>query len=89
MTTLSFENRSTEESFTVSEEKSSWDSNSLLNNFVKEDYGEDYTTIREQGLTIYVGDNKASWVNGGVVYKLNVIKGSLTKKQIGSLATSF
>lgn len=87
--TLSFENYTTKEAFSISEEKSSWDSNSLLNNFVKENYGENYTVVREQGLTIYVGDNKATWVNGGVVYKLTIKKGSLTKKQISSIAVSF
>lgn len=87
--TLSFENPTTKESFSIAEEKSSWDSNSLLNNFVKENYGENYTVVREQGLTIFIGDNKAAWVNGGVVYKLTVKKGSLTKKQISSIAVSF
>ncbi len=87
--TLSFENYNTRESFSITEEKSSWDSNSLLNNFVKDNYGENYTVVREQGLTIYIGDNKATWVNGGIVYKLTVKKGSLTKKQISSIAASF
>ena len=87
--TLNFENNTSKESFYITEEKSSWDSNSLLNNFVKENYGENYTVVREQGLTIYIGDNKAAWVNGGVVYKLTIKKGSLTKKQISSIAVSF
>ena len=88
-TTLSFENHTTKERFSITEEKSSWDSNSLLNNYVKEEYGDNYTVVREQGLTIYSGDNKATWVNGGVVYKLKIQKGSLTKKQISSIAVSF
>ena len=87
--TLNFENHTSKEKFSISEEKSSWDSNSLLNNFVKENYGENYTVVREQGLTIYIGDNKATWVNGGIVYKMNIKKGSLTKKQISSIAVSF
>lgn len=88
VTTMTFRNHTTKDSFSIIEEKSSWDSNSLLNNFVKEDFGDDYTVIREQGLTIYIGANKAAWVNGGVVYKLNTQKGSLTKKQISSIAVS-
>ena len=86
--TLSFKNHNNEDMFSISEEKSSWDSNSLLNNYVKDNFGENYTVIREQGLTIYLNDNKAAWVNGGIVYKLNVKKGSLTKKQISSIAAS-
>lgn len=86
--TLSFKNHNNEDAFSISEEKSSWDSNSLLNNYVKDNFGENYTVIREQGLTIYMNDNKAAWVNGGIVYKMNIKKGSLTKKQISSIAAS-
>jgi len=86
--TLNFRNASTENAFTLIEEDSSWDTNALLTNFVKEEYGEDYSTIREQGLTIYLNNSNACWVNGGVVYKLKVTSGSLTKKQIKSIAVS-
>lgn len=74
--------------FGLSEESSNWDSNALLNNFVRPTYGEDYATIKEQGLTIYIGDKWATWVNGGIVYKLTVTSGSLTKKQMKTIATS-
>lgn len=85
---LSFVNHSTNDSFTLTEEKSSWDSNALLTNYVKDTYGENYTTIREQGLTLYISGNSATWVNGGIVYKLTPASGSLTKKQIRSIAVS-
>ena len=68
--------------FTLVEESSSWDSNALLSNFVKKEYGENYTLVRENGLTIYISDNGACWVNGGVLYKISDQTGSLTKKQI-------
>lgn len=86
--TLNFKNGSTGDAFTLVEEKSSWDSNALLNNFVRETYGDNYTMIREQGLTLYISGSNASWVNGGVVYKLKTISGTLTKKQIKSIAVS-
>ena len=38
--------------FTLDQEKLPWDSNALLNNYVKPTWGEQYDTIREQGLTI-------------------------------------
>ena len=85
---LSFKNSSANESFTITEESSSWDSNALLSNFVKSEYGDCYTIIREQGLTLYVCDSNAAWVNSGVVYKLKTISGSLSKKQIKSIAVS-
>lgn len=86
--TLNFKSSSTGESFTLTEEKSSWDTNALLNNFVRKEYKDDYSIIKEQGLTIYISDSNATWVNGGIVYKLNAPSNSLTKKQIKSIAVS-
>ena len=85
---LNFKNVTTDSYFTIIEEKSSWDSNALLNNYVRYEYGEDYTTLREQGLTLYVSNSSAAWVNGGIVYKLLAPANTLTKKQIKSIAVS-
>lgn len=74
--------------FILIEEKSSWDSNALLNNFVRYEYGDDYTSVREQGLTIYISSSDAAWVNGGIVYKIKAPVNTLTKKQIKSIAVS-
>ena len=86
--TLNFANSSAGDAFTLVEEKSSWDSNALVTNFVKSTYGDNYVTLREQGLTIYVNNSNAAWVSGGIVYKLTTTSGSLTKKQIKSIAVS-
>ena len=85
---LHFNNSSTAESFSLVEEKSSWDSVALLSNYVKNTFGDNYSVIREQGLTIYVSGSDAAWVNGGIVYKLNAKAGLLTNKQIRSIAVS-
>lgn len=85
---LDFRNVSEGGAFALTEEKSSWDSNALLNNYVRDEYSEEYSTIREQGLTIYMDNDKAAWVNGGIIYKIEVTAGSLTKKQIKSIAVS-
>ena len=74
--------------FTLDQEKLPWDSNALLNNYVKPTWGEQYDTIREQGLTIYMYQSNAAWVNGGIVYKLNTTSGSLSKKQLKNIITS-
>lgn len=74
--------------FTMSEEKSTWDSTALLNNYVKKNYPNDFTTLREQGITIYVRGEKASWVNGGLLYKIDATGKYLTKEQIRNIATS-
>ena len=81
--------KSEDGSYTITEESSYWDSDGLLNNYIKEEYGDDYTVLKEQGLTIYMGGNWEAWVNGGVIYKLTVNSGSLTKKQMKAIATSF
>ena len=86
--TLSFKNSQTDSVMTLEEEKTSWDSNALLMNYVKSEYSSNYTTIREQGLTIFVDDSNATWVNGGIVYRLVSLNNELTKKQIKSIATS-
>ena len=86
--TLDFKNSTDDSSFTITEEASSWDSNALLSNYVKDKYGDNYTAVKEQGLTIYVSNSDAAWVNGGVMYKITAKNGSLTNKQIRAIATS-
>lgn len=85
---MHFKNDETGDRFTMTEENSSWDSNALLTNYVKPKFDDSYTIVREQGLTIYTTQNQATWVNGGVIYKLKVESGELTKKQIKSIAVS-
>ncbi|MCR5833015.1 MAG: hypothetical protein K6G36_03775 [Candidatus Saccharibacteria bacterium] len=87
--TLNYSNPSNKTSFTLVEERSSWDSNALLTNFVKPTYGADYSIVREQGITIYISNSNAAWVNGRIVHKITAEPGTLTKKQIRSIATSF
>ncbi|MBR2989706.1 hypothetical protein IKF40_02130 [Candidatus Saccharibacteria bacterium] len=74
--------------FSLSEENSTWDSTALLNNYVKKNYPSDFTTLREQGITIYVRGENASWVNGGILYKIHTTGKGLTKEQIRNIATS-
>lgn len=85
---LEFKNTNDGNSFMLTEETSSWDSNALLNNYVKAEYGENYKIVKEQGLTVYINGSNAAWVNGGVVYKVTAANGVLTNKQICSIATS-
>ncbi|MBR3269727.1 hypothetical protein IKG07_00515 [Candidatus Saccharibacteria bacterium] len=74
--------------FGLTEENSSWDSEALLNNYIKSNYGNDYTVVREQGLTLYMGGSWEAWVNGGMLYKLTITSGTLSKKQMKTIATS-
>ena len=85
---LDFSNSKENSGFTIVEEMSSWDSNALLNNYVKEAYGDNYSVIKEQGLTIYIDNGNATWTNGGIVYKISSTGEHLTNKQISTIATS-
>ncbi len=75
-------------SFTLTEEKSSWDSNALLTNYVKSAYGDEYSTIRENGITVYINHCNAAWVNNGTFYKITSNVGVLSKKQIKNIVSS-
>ena len=86
--TLVFKNNQTDEKYSIIEETSSWDSNALLSNYVKPAYGENFNTVREQGLTIYISGSNAVWVNGGVMYVVTSDNEVLSNKQIRSIATS-
>lgn len=77
-----------DKSFTLAEEKSSWDSNALLTNYVKGAYGTNYDTIREKGITIYVSYSNAAWVNNGTFYRITASSGILSKKQITNIVGS-
>lgn len=74
--------------FTLTEEKSTWDSTAVLNNYVKKYFETDYSTLKEQGITIYAGGADAAWVNGGILYKLKATGTYLTKEQIRNIVVS-
>jgi hypothetical protein len=73
--------------FTVKQEKSGWDSSALLANYVEPTSHGGYIPHSEQGITVYVFDNNAAWVNDGVRY---TIEGDapLSSEQILDIATS-
>lgn len=73
--------------FQLEEENSTWDSTALLNNYVKPNFNE-YATLREQGVTIYIHGGDAAWVNGGIFYQVHTQGEALTKEQIRNLVTS-
>lgn len=73
--------------FTVKQEKSGWDSSALLANYVEPTSHGGYVPHSEQGITVYVFDNNAAWVNDGIRY---TIQGDapLSSEQILDIATS-
>ena len=65
-------------SYSISQNISDWDSTALLENKVLKETDE-YSAYTDRGLTIYVYDNKAVWVNQG---KVNEIDSSSAKLEI-------
>lgn len=74
--------------FTLMEEKSNWDSAAVLSNYVKKNWGNDYSIAKGQGLTIYVSGANAAWVNGGVFYVITDESGSLSASDLHDIAVS-
>lgn len=75
------------QSFSILQEKSTWDSSALLENFVLEASKKKYETYSDSGLTVFIYGTNAAWVNGGV---LHTVTGNapLTTEQIRKIATS-
>ena len=74
--------------FTLQEEKSSWDSAAVLVNYVKRNWGSDYSIAKGQGLTIYISGSNAAWVNGGVLYIITDTGGYLNSSDLHDIAVS-
>ena len=80
--------RNDDDKFTMIEKKSSWDSSALLNNYVKDNWGDNYTIAKGQGLTIYISGSNAVWVNGGVMYLIEAAEGVLSTDDLHDIAIS-
>lgn len=63
--------KSDNESYDVSQQVSDWDSKALLENKILKETTE-YSAYTDRGLTIYVYDGKATWVNQGKVYEIKL-----------------
>ena len=81
LVTVSFESPGADQPLTITQQHTTWDSRSLLDNFVSKQNG-DYTALTGEGLTVYLfGANQASWVNHGVWYSITGT-GRLSREQI-------
>ena len=79
---LTFSNNET--TFVITESQSSWDTSAVLNNYVKPEW-ETYTTTHENGITVYLNNSNAAWVNGGIFYTVECENNALTKKQLTNI----
>ena len=85
--TIKFKANTGNDSFTLKQAKSSWDSSAVLDNIVRKAAGEQYLTSQEHGITIYSYNGNAAWVNGGILYTINGTA-PLSSDQIRRIAMS-
>lgn len=84
---ISFVSPTQKNNFTLTQESSSWDSQTLFDSVVAQGSAT-YQTIQSNGRTIYLyGGDKAAWVDGGILYKITG-NTSLKSDEIISLAGS-
>jgi len=86
---ISFRSNSDDRNFTIAQSTSNWNSDTLRDNFVASS-GQQYQRITTtNGKTIYVyGDSNATWVDGGVWYKIEG-NSALSSSQLLKIASSF
>ena len=85
--TLSYGSPSVATVLKIAQTRSTWDTDSLLENVVSKE-ADDYAAVQGEGLTIYMyNDNEATWVNHGILYN---IEGAalLSRNQILNIAYS-
>lgn len=67
---IEYSSNSDDRSFKVTQKASSWDSRTLLENFIETTQSQ-YQTLQVKGRTIYTYNNgDAAWVDGGTMYKI-------------------
>jgi hypothetical protein len=87
LVTLNFTSPSVPDTLKIAEHRTTWDSSSLLDNYVAK-HTDDYGTVQGQGLTIYLfNNNQAAWVNHGIWYSIEGAS-RLSREQILKIAFS-
>ncbi len=84
---MTFASNGTTQSFQLSQERSGWDSNAVLEDYVSPKAGDNYAVTSEAGLTIYTWDGNAAWVSGGILYTVTG-DNNISPDQIRHMAAS-
>lgn len=84
--TIRFSSNTDQRSYSVSQEISNWNSETLQQTFLS-DNNKTFSTAQASGRTIFLYDNtNATWVNGGVWYQVS--SDSLSPEQLINIASS-
>ncbi len=83
----SFQNADTGREYTLNQQTTKWESEALLDNYVRVNYPS-YQALQSGNQIIYVyGKNNASWIKNGIWYQLTS-NGNLSTSQVLSIADS-
>lgn len=82
--TLNFQSNSDQRNFKVTQSESSWTSESLRQDFLEPSQA-NYQVVEENGKTVYLYDNNATWVDGGIWYKVEAKDAQLSGTQLANL----
>lgn len=82
--TMRFAYAGNNQSYTITQQKSNWDSNAVKEYVSQEGTP---TTTSVNGLTIFTNNNKTTWTNGGILYQIDS-NAPLSNEQIARIATS-
>lgn len=86
---INFKSKSDNRSYSVTQQPSQWDTESVYENYVKLQDDKQPYTIQDSGLTIYIfGNNNAAWVNAGKFFAINGENAQLSTQQLQNIATS-
>jgi hypothetical protein len=68
--TMTFDSNQNASAFTLTQEKSSWDSQAVRASVEKQSKGQ-FLTTNDRGLTVYTFNGNAAWVNAGTLYTIS------------------
>lgn len=83
---INFKSNTDTSFFNIRQTRSSWDSTAVKEMVIKKS-NNTFSTTEERGLTIYVYNGNAAWVNGGILYEI-VGNAPLSSYQVRKMATS-
>lgn len=83
---VSYKSNTNDSGYKLTQKSSNWDSQAVLDNYVGKQT-DNYLTFQERGITVYTFNNKAAWVNGGILYTIDG-NASLSSDQVLRIATS-
>lgn len=83
----SFHSDAGNRTYTLNQQTTKWDSQALLDNYVRANYGSYQVLQSGQQIVYTYGKNNASWVKNGIWYTLTS-NGSLSTSQVLSVASS-